>query len=65
MAEQKKKKRRKPERMRKEADIRIRVSEEHKKLLVEAAFRDGASGVSSWLLRLGLLEAERRGVRVQ
>jgi uncharacterized protein (DUF1778 family) len=51
-------KRRKPKAQRKEADIRIRVTEAQKKTLVSAATAAGL-GVSSWLLSLGLREAQR------
>ena len=53
-------KRRKPKAQRKEADIRIRVTESQKKTLVDAAARAGI-GVSSWLLTLGLREAQKSG----
>jgi uncharacterized protein (DUF1778 family) len=52
------KKRRKPKALRKEADVRIRVTDAQKKVLVEAAARSGI-GVSSWLLMLGLREAQK------
>lgn len=42
--------------VRKDQDIRIRVTEEQKQTLTEAATRAGL-GVSSWLLMLGLREA--------
>lgn len=42
--------------VRKDQDIRIRVTEEQKQTLTEAAARAGL-GVSSWLLMLGLREA--------
>jgi uncharacterized protein (DUF1778 family) len=54
------KKRRKPKAMRKEADIRIRVTDEQKERLIAAAQRAGI-GVSSWLLTLGLREAQKTG----
>jgi uncharacterized protein (DUF1778 family) len=49
-------KRRKPKAMRKEDSIRIRVSAEQKRALVEAAERAGLD-VSSWLRSLGLQAA--------
>jgi uncharacterized protein (DUF1778 family) len=52
------KKRRKPKALRKEDSIRIRVSDAQKKTLTDAATRAGI-GVSSWLLTLGLREAQR------
>jgi uncharacterized protein (DUF1778 family) len=54
------KKRRKPKAQRKEADIRIRVTDAQKKALTEAASSAGL-GVSSWLLMLGLREAKADG----
>jgi uncharacterized protein (DUF1778 family) len=51
------KKRRKPKAQRKEADIRIRVTDAQKKVLTEAAERAGV-GVSTWLVMLGLREAK-------
>jgi uncharacterized protein (DUF1778 family) len=54
------KKRRKPKAMRKDADVRIRVTDAQKKSLTEAAARAGL-GVSSWLLMLGLREAKTDG----
>lgn len=54
------KRRRKPKAQRKEADIRIRVTDAQKKTLVDAATREGL-GVSSWMLRVGLVEAKRGG----
>ena len=54
------KKRRKPKAQRKEADIRIRVTDSQKRTLVDAAAKAGI-GVSSWLLTLGLREAQRTG----
>lgn len=51
-------KRRKPRVLRKEESIRIRVTTEQKEALTEAATRAGL-GVSSWLLTLGLREAQR------
>ncbi len=53
-----KKKRRKPKAARKEDSIRIRVTEAQKKALTDAAARAGI-GVSSWLLTLGMREAQR------
>jgi uncharacterized protein (DUF1778 family) len=52
-------KRRKPKAERKEADIRIRVTPEQKKVLTEAALRAGLD-VSSWLRSLGMREAAGR-----
>ncbi len=52
------KKRRKPKALRKEDSIRIRVSDAQKKILTEAAIRAGL-GVSSWLLTVGLREAQK------
>lgn len=52
------KKRRKPKALRKEESIRVRVSEAQKKTLVDAATRAGL-GVSSWLLTMGLREAQK------
>jgi uncharacterized protein (DUF1778 family) len=52
------KKRRKPKAQRKEADIRIRVTEAQKRTLTDAATKAGI-GVSSWLLTLGLREAQK------
>jgi uncharacterized protein (DUF1778 family) len=52
------KKRRKPKAQRKEADIRIRVTDAQKRTLVDAAAKAGI-GVSSWLLTLGLREAQK------
>lgn len=43
--------------VRKEESIRLRCTEEQKEILVAAANRDGL-GVSGWLLRLGLREAQ-------
>lgn len=51
-------KRRKPAALRKEADIRIRVTDDQKARLTAAAQRDGQA-VSAWLLALGLKEARR------
>ncbi|HEY3817057.1 MAG TPA: hypothetical protein VGL81_07800 [Polyangiaceae bacterium] len=51
-------KRRKPKAQRKEDQIRIRVTDAQKKILTDAATRSGL-GVSSWLLSLGLREAQR------
>ncbi|WP_437839261.1 plasmid mobilization protein [Sorangium sp. So ce1153] len=48
--------RRKPDEQRKEAVIKIRVTEEQKRTLTEAADREGLD-VSAWLRRLGLREA--------
>lgn len=53
-------KRRKPKALRKEDSIRIRVNAEQKLALTDAAARAGL-GVSSWLLMLGLKEAEKVG----
>jgi uncharacterized protein (DUF1778 family) len=52
------KKTRKPKALRKEDSIRIRVTEAQKEALTEAATKAGL-GVSSWLLMLGLREAQR------
>jgi uncharacterized protein (DUF1778 family) len=52
------KKTRKPKALRKEDSIRIRVTEEQKEGLTEAATRAGL-GVSSWLLMLGLREMKK------
>jgi uncharacterized protein (DUF1778 family) len=52
------KKRRKPKALRKEDSIRIRVSDAQKKILTDAATKAGI-GVSSWLLTLGLREAQK------
>lgn len=49
-------KRRKPESLRKQATIQIRVSQEHKRILAEAAQRAGLD-LSTWLRLLGLREA--------
>jgi uncharacterized protein (DUF1778 family) len=49
---------RKPEELRKNDSIRIRVTAAQKAQLGAAAARDGL-GVSSWLLTLGLREAQR------
>lgn len=53
-------KHRKPRRERKEDRIIIRVTEEQKAALKEAADRTGL-GVSPWLLSLGMREAQRAG----
>jgi uncharacterized protein (DUF1778 family) len=56
-----KEKPRKPKALLKADSIRIRVNAAQKQALTEAATRAGL-GVSSWLLMLGLREAdERRG----
>jgi uncharacterized protein (DUF1778 family) len=52
------KKRRKPKSLRKENWLRIRVTDDQKDALVEAARADG-SQLSSWLLALGMREARR------
>lgn len=52
------KKTRKPQALRKEESIRIRVTPAQKEALTEAATRAGL-GVSSWLLMLGLREAQK------
>jgi hypothetical protein len=49
-------------RTRKDDSIRIRVTTEHKRVLTEAAARDGAS-VSTWLLMLGLRAAHDQATR--
>jgi uncharacterized protein (DUF1778 family) len=51
-------KRRKPKALRKEGSIRIRVTEDQKRVLTEAAERAGLD-VSSWLRALGMREAGR------
>jgi uncharacterized protein (DUF1778 family) len=51
-------KHRKPKRERKEDRIIIRVTEEQKATLAQAATKTGL-GVSPWLLSLGLKEAQR------
>jgi len=53
-------KRRKKKALRKEESIRIRVTAAQKKALQAAAQRCGL-GVSSWLLSVGLREAEQLG----
>jgi len=53
-------KRRKTKAARKEESIRIRVTEEQKRILTDAAEKDGL-GVSSWLLNLGLKAAQKSG----
>jgi len=52
------KKRRKPKALRKEDSVRVRISTSQKKLLTDAAARAGL-GLSSWLLMLGLREAQK------
>jgi hypothetical protein len=49
-------KRRKPERQRKEQLVQIRVTEEQKRIMTEAAHRVGLD-LSSWLRQLGLKAA--------
>jgi uncharacterized protein (DUF1778 family) len=49
-------KHRKPQKQRKEDSIRIRVTEEQKRTLMEGAARQGLD-VSAWLRSLGLREA--------
>lgn len=49
-------KRRKPKTQRKEATIQIRLTADHKRILVAAALRAGLD-VSSWLRALGLRAA--------
>jgi uncharacterized protein (DUF1778 family) len=51
-------KRRKPKALPKEAAIKVRVTEEQKATLTEAATRAGL-GVSSWILTPALREAKR------
>ena len=51
-------KRRKPKAQRKEELVQIRVSAVQKRLLAEAAQRDGLD-LSAWLRRLGLQAATR------
>jgi uncharacterized protein (DUF1778 family) len=53
-------KRRKPKALRKEAIVNIRMTDEQKTTLTEAAQKAGL-GVSPWLLSLGLREARRDG----
>jgi uncharacterized protein (DUF1778 family) len=50
--------RRKPDALRKDNLVRLRVTDEQKKTLMEAAMSDG-SDLSQWLLSLGLREARR------
>ena len=57
MARQKAQRIKRRKEVRKEKDIRIRVTEEQKQTLTDAATRAGL-GVSSWLLMLGLREAD-------
>ena len=49
-------KRRKPKAQRKEASIRVRVTDEQKRILTERATREGLE-VSAWLRAVGLREA--------
>lgn len=56
MATQKMRRVKRRKEVRKEDSIRIRVTEEQKQTLTDAATRAGL-GVSSWLLMLGLREA--------
>jgi len=58
MARQKTQRIKRRKEVRKDQDIRIRVTEEQKQTLTEAAERAGL-GVSSWLLMLGLREAKK------
>lgn len=43
--------------------VRIRVTVEQKRMLIEAADMAGARGVSTWLLSVGLREAENRSAK--
>lgn len=56
MASQKTRRIKRRKEVRKDQDIRIRVTEEQKQTLTDAATRAGL-GMSSWLLMLGLREA--------
>jgi uncharacterized protein (DUF1778 family) len=56
MASQKTRRIKRRKEVRKDQDIRLRVTEEQKQTLTDAATRAGL-GVSSWLLMLGLREA--------
>lgn len=56
MATQKTRRVKRRKEVRKDQDIRIRVTEEQKQTLTDASTRAGL-GVSSWLLMLGLREA--------
>jgi uncharacterized protein (DUF1778 family) len=56
MASQKTRRVKRRKEVRKDQDIRIRVTTEQKQTLTDAATRAGL-GVSSWLLMLGLREA--------
>jgi len=58
MATAKKKTRPKRPRSLKDEDVHIRLSREQKDLLAAAAARAGA-GLSTWLLMLGLREAQK------
>jgi uncharacterized protein (DUF1778 family) len=53
---EKPKKRRKPKRLRKEDSIRIRVTEDQKRVLIDAARSDGTD-LGPWLLGLGMRQA--------
>ena len=55
------KKRRKPKALRKEDFVRIRLTLAQKETLTAAAQRDGL-GLSTWLLMLGMREAQKTGV---
>lgn len=50
--------RRKPDALRKDSLVRLRVTDDQKRALMEAAMSDG-SDLSQWLLSLGLREARR------
>jgi len=56
--ETKPKKRRKPKALRKEDFVRIRLTLAQKETLTAAAQRDGL-GLSTWLLMLGMREAQK------
>lgn len=57
MASQKVRRVKRRKEVRKDQDIRIRVTEEQKQTLTDAATRAGL-GLSSWLLMVGLREAK-------
>jgi uncharacterized protein (DUF1778 family) len=57
MASQKVRRVKRRKEVRKDQDIRIRVTEEQKQTLTDAATRTGL-GLSSWLLMVGLREAK-------
>ncbi len=60
MASQKVRRVKRRKEVRKDQDIRIRVTEEQKQTLTDAATRAGL-GVSSWMLTVGLREANTGG----